>query len=118
MQVVPYVSDRLAVAPVGKIARRFQRCPGKSEAVQFVRFEGLLDGGGDESTEEEWRRTALQQLGEFGRQLFSTRNLSSSSSGSPAVLSDFDGLTEHTRCSQTRTSLSSCRRHPSTLPSS
>lgn len=69
MQVVPYVSDRLAVAPVGKIARRFRRCPGKSEAVQFVRFEGLLEGGDDATTEDEWRRMALQRLGEFGRRL-------------------------------------------------
>ena len=70
VQVVPYVSDRLAVAPVAKIARRFQRCPGKSEAVQFVRFEGLL--GEDASNEDEWRRTTLQQLGEFGRRLLGT----------------------------------------------
>jgi hypothetical protein len=66
---VPYVSDRLAVAPTGKIARRFQRCPGKSEAVQFVRFEGWLEGGDDATTEDEWRRMALQRLGEFGRRL-------------------------------------------------
>ncbi|GAA5970566.1 hypothetical protein JCM8115_002740 [Rhodotorula mucilaginosa] len=72
VQVVPYVSDRLAVAPVGKIARRFRRCPGKSEAVQFVRFEGLLEGGDDASTEDEWRRRALQRLDSNVAQLVST----------------------------------------------
>lgn len=73
VQVLSYVSDRLAVAPVGKIARRFQRCPGKSEAVQFVRFEGLLHvGGEDASNEDEWRRMALEQLGELNRRLLGT----------------------------------------------
>ncbi|TKA57815.1 hypothetical protein B0A53_00964 [Rhodotorula sp. CCFEE 5036] len=72
VQVVPYVSDRLAVAPVGKIARRFRRCPGKSEAVQFVRFEGLLEGGDDATTEDEWRRMALQRLDSDVAQLVSS----------------------------------------------
>ncbi|GAA5880887.1 hypothetical protein JCM3774_003232 [Rhodotorula dairenensis] len=64
VQVVPYVSDRMAVAPVGKIVRRFLRCPGAERDVQFVRFDGLLGDEADTSasTEDDWRRTVLKKL--------------------------------------------------------
>lgn len=65
VQIVPYVSDRLAVAPVGKLARRFLRCPGAEKDLQFVRFDGLLadDAETVTSTADESRRMILQQLG-------------------------------------------------------
>ncbi|GAA5992780.1 hypothetical protein JCM10908_006930 [Rhodotorula pacifica] len=65
VQSVPYVSDRLAVAPVGKIVRRFVRCPGADKDVQFVRFGGLLGEGEEQveaASEDEWRRIVLQKL--------------------------------------------------------
>ncbi|POY73975.1 hypothetical protein BMF94_2786 [Rhodotorula taiwanensis] len=64
-RTAPYVSDRLAVPPVGKIARRFARC-GAGKDLQFKRFDDLVGGGEGASygasTEEERRVAVLAHL--------------------------------------------------------